>query len=132
MCKMIAGMSKAKHHALCHEYPSKKHIISKYGYDSKQLHHIVRLRDFIERYIAGESFKDCLIPTNKQYLLDIKENNIVYTVKEADTIAKQCCDEIYGLYSQIKKQDDNTETIAGLNDILAEIIKRKLSIELMA
>lgn len=130
MCKMIAGMSMEKHHALCHEYPSKKYIIAKYGYDSKQLHHIIRLRDFIERYIVGESFEDCLIPTNKQYLLDIKENNIIYTAKEADDIAKQYCDEIYSLYSQVKEQEDNIETIKQLNNILTEIIKRKLAAEL--
>jgi len=42
-----------KWHAFSHEYPSKIDVIKKYGYDPKQLCHIVRLRMLMERYLEG-------------------------------------------------------------------------------
>ena len=49
-----------KYKALEHRYPTLIDKIDKYGYDPKQLHHIVRIHEFLERYIDGESYEDCL------------------------------------------------------------------------
>lgn len=68
----MCGMAMEKRKALCHPYPTIIDKIEKYGYDPKQLHHIARMRDFLERYINGEKFETCLIPTDKGYLLDLK------------------------------------------------------------
>lgn len=68
----IVGMILEKNAALCHPYPTLKDKIDKYGYDNKQLHHILRCQEFLDRYINGELYKDCLIPKNKNYLLEIK------------------------------------------------------------
>lgn len=70
--KCMKGMVLEKRHALQHEYPSKIDVLNKYGYDPKQLHHIVRLYDFMTRYCNGDSYKTCLIPSNKEYVLDLK------------------------------------------------------------
>lgn len=45
------GMIMEKREALCHPYPSIKDKIEKYGYDPKQLHHIVRLWKLIKTFI---------------------------------------------------------------------------------
>ena len=42
----IVGMILEKNAALCHPYPSLKDKIEKHGYDNKQLHHIIRCREF--------------------------------------------------------------------------------------
>lgn len=68
----IVGMILEKNAALCHPYPTLKDKIDKYGYDNKQLHHILRCQEFLDRYIDGEFYKDCLIPKNKNYLLEVK------------------------------------------------------------
>lgn len=44
------GQMMMKREALCHPYPSIKDKIDKYGYDPKQLHHIVRLNYLIMSY----------------------------------------------------------------------------------
>jgi hypothetical protein len=49
--KACYGMMLEKFHAIDHPYPSIVHKIEKFGYDPKQLHHIVRLRILIERYL---------------------------------------------------------------------------------
>ena len=45
--RTMAGLSLEKRKALCHPYPTIKDKIDKYGYDGKQLHHIIRINDFI-------------------------------------------------------------------------------------
>ena len=49
----IAGMVYEKHKAMEHPYPTLIEKIEKYGYDNKQLHHIIRCEEFLKRYING-------------------------------------------------------------------------------
>jgi predicted nucleotidyltransferase len=50
--KCIAGMAFEKYKAMEHPYPTLKWKIDKYGYDPKQLHHIIRCEEFLKRYIG--------------------------------------------------------------------------------
>ena len=69
-------MALEKYKALTHPYPSIKEKIDKYGYDNKQLHHILRLKDFVQRYCNGEVYRQILIPTNREELLRVKSDYI--------------------------------------------------------
>ena len=89
----MCGMALEKFNALTHPYPSIKDKIEKWGYDPKQLHHILRLKDFIVRYCNGEEYRNILIPNNKEYLLKIK-SNCDYSLEEAKKIAKDTSDWI--------------------------------------
>jgi predicted nucleotidyltransferase len=83
--KCMLGMAKEKYKAMEHPYPTLIDKIEKYGYDCKQLHHIVRMREFMERYIDGEPFGSCLISNHREYLLKLKKNEL--PLKEARIIA---------------------------------------------
>lgn len=85
----IAGMVYEKHKAMEHPYPTLKDKIEKYGYDNKQLHHILRCEEFLKRYINGVPYAECLIPTRPQALIDIKASYI-YSLEEARKIADNC------------------------------------------
>lgn len=61
--KSMQGIAKEKYYAMEHRYPAKADIIDAYGYDGKQVHHLLRVDDYLERYIAGERYEDCLKPT---------------------------------------------------------------------
>ena len=63
--KSMKGIAAEKYHAMEHRYPSKADIIDKYGYDGKQVSHLIRVDDYLERYIKGESYESCLIPSPK-------------------------------------------------------------------
>ena len=76
-----------KYHALQHEYPSKVDVLAQWGYDPKQLHHLLRVEDYLERYIAGEKYENCLIPLNADYLLAVKRG--LYHVDDAVRIAEE-------------------------------------------
>lgn len=72
--KTMKGIAMEKYHAMEHEYPSKLEVLAKYGYDPKQLHHLLRVLDFLDRYIKGESYEDCLRPrpADLKYLKKVK------------------------------------------------------------
>lgn len=61
--KSMKGIAMEKYHAMEHRYPAKADIIDKYGYDGKQVSHLIRVYDYLRRYIAGESYEDCLRPS---------------------------------------------------------------------
>ena len=56
LLKASYGMIKEKEKAFSHPYPSIKDKIDKFGYDPKQLHHIVRLFLLMKHYIYNDEF----------------------------------------------------------------------------
>lgn len=72
--KSMKGIAMEKFHAMEHRYPSKIDIIDKYGYDGKQVSHLIRVYDYLQRYIAGEPYKDCLTPSTalRKLIMDYK------------------------------------------------------------
>ena len=70
--KSMKGVAMEKYHAMEHPYPSKAAVLAQYLYDPKQLHHLLRVEDYIRRYIDGEKYEDCLRPTNPEYLMEVK------------------------------------------------------------
>lgn len=68
----MVGMALEKQKALCHPYPATKDKIDKYGFDSKQYHHIERLYEFMQRWLNGEPYRDCLISKQRERLREIK------------------------------------------------------------
>lgn len=88
--KSMKGIALEKYHAMEHRYPSKVDIIDKYGYDGKQNSHLLRVDDYLERYIAGESYERCLRPSPHKIprIMDYKALNII-PLEEAREEAKQ-------------------------------------------
>jgi len=127
----ISGTSMEKYKALEHPYPTIIDKIEKYGYDPKQLHHIIRLNEFMKRYLAGEPYADCLISKNKEYLIDVKKG--IHSLEEAREIGKTLCDGTYQLKNDYMNNnpvrvDKECENI--LNDVLVNIMKHNFKSEL--
>ena len=108
----MKGIALEKYHAMKHPYPSKLEVLAKYGYDPKQLHHLLRVEDYLERYINGESYESCLKPTNPQYLLDVKKGcmDLAAAEVEADR-AKAHVEEMaaaaYEVFPNVEDEDVN-------------------------
>lgn len=77
--KSMKGIAHEKYAAMEKPYPSKLEIIEKYGYDGKQNSHLERVDDYLERYIAGESYEDCLKPTPARvpHIMDYKMLDVI-------------------------------------------------------
>lgn len=127
----IVGMVFEKNSALCHPYPSLIDKIEKYGFDPKQLHHIIRCREFLDRYIAGVSYKDCLIPTDRDFLIKVKAD-CPYTVDEAKAIAKDAVDYVKAVkqaYFESNSRVTVEETCIKMNQVLVDTLKEAWSNE---
>lgn len=124
--RCVNGMSMEKHIALEHPYPSLKERIDKYGYDCKQLHHIVRLNYFIKDFVAGKKYEDCLITTStrRKYLKYIKiPGNI--PLQEARTLAERINIETKQIkdLNILSADKVNYDTIYKLHDLQYRVLK---------
>lgn len=131
----IAGMVYEKYKALCHPYPTLKDKIDTYGYDNKQLHHIIRCQEFLYRYIHGIPYKECLIPTDTQYLINVKspKGYQMYSLKQAKEIAddaKCAVEKDKEAYMSTHELTINNRALNQLNTSLTNIIKKSLKEEL--
>lgn len=127
----IAGMSMEKYKALEHPYPATIDKIEKFGYDPKQLHHIIRLNEFIKRYMDGECYSDCLISKNKEYLIAVKTglHKLDTARKLADCLTKETIDIKNSFMKKYPpKINKNVENL--LNEVLLDIMKLNFKSEI--
>lgn len=121
----MKGIALEKYHAMEHEYPSKVEVLKKYGYDPKQLHHLVRVEDYLGRYINGESYESCLDPgPMKQELIEIKMGK--YSLADARSIAdkaKAHVEEMAEYAYSIYPNEEDPEVNELLDDVQYEIMR---------
>lgn len=134
--KSMKGIAMEKYHAMEHRYPAKVDIIDKYGYDGKQVSHLDRVDDYLERYIAGEPYKHCLIPTSsrRQRMMDFKMLN-VYSLEEARVLAKEILDHVVKIADEFcAAHSDQEETWVRelLEDVSYNIMRISVERELGA
>lgn len=125
--RTMKGMCSEKLHALEHPYPSKVDLINQYGYDPKQLHHIVRMSEYIERYKNGEPYADCLISNQDAFLRSIKLSPM--PLEEARELAVRYYNRANSQYmlSQIIFRDTCDSNVdALLNDAQSKILRKYL------
>ena len=126
--RCMAGMSKEKLKALKHPYLTIVDKINKYGYDPKQLHHILRMNDFIRKYASGKPYKECLIPDNREYLINIKKG--LLDLEKAERLAYEVDEDTYRvkeIETRFGGKSDiiNPKGIDILNKVKYELLKRK-------
>lgn len=103
----MKGIALEKFHAMEHPYPSKIDIIAKYGYDPKQLHHLLRVEDYLERYIAGESYEKCLRPADPSYLIAVKLG--IYSLDEARQVGQRAILNVNHMAEEFYSKNENIE-----------------------
>ena len=129
--KAMKGTALEKYHALKHEYPSKVDIIQKVGYDPKQLSHLVRVKEFMERFMAGEPYADCLISKEPEYLLRLKTQGI--PLSQAEELAAVSLYEVDQMADRFCAQvpDEEDAVMAEfLEEMQYNLIKRAVQKEL--
>ena len=131
--RCMSGMSMEKRKALCHPYPSLIDKIEKYGYDGKQLHHIIRMCDFIYAYTHNNSYKECLkyLP-HREMMMKAKLNE--YTLEEALQLADYFDNQTKELkdFYLLKEDVINQSALDLLNKIQYNVIRRNLKNEILA
>ena len=129
--KSMKGVALEKYHAMEHKYPSKVAVLEQYGYDPKQLHHIVIIDDFLKRFINGEDYASCMKPKMKEYLLDIKKGK--YNLAEARDHASETVINVIDIADEFTdkvKNEENPEVIELIEDVSYNIMKTAVTEEL--
>ena len=112
----ILGMALEKQKAMEHPYPATIDKIRVFGYDPKQLHHALRMREFMTRYIAGEPYADCLVSKQADYLKEVKRR--YYGLDEARAIMSAT---IHSMQEDKQHYMDTVPLI--INDHADEVLK---------
>lgn len=130
--RCMAGTSVEKLKALEHPYPSAVDKIKKFGYDPKQLHHILRINDLMKKYIDREKpYSEILVPNHAPFLLKVKKGLLPLTearrlAYETDQATKKLKDENMDLSEYI-----NQKTLNELEEIKVKFIKQYLAEKLL-
>lgn len=131
--KSMKGIALEKYHAMEHEYPTKIDLIKKYGYDGKQVHHLIRVDDYLTRYIAGENYKSCLAPTGwkKPKMMAYKRHKIPLEEarKEADEYLAHVT-KIADDFCETHKDEEDSSIRELLEDVSYRIMEISVEYEL--
>lgn len=132
--KSMKGIALEKYHAMEHRYPSKADIVDTYGYDGKQVSHLIRVDDYLERYINGESYLSCLHPTEakRERIMDYKLLSKIGLAEariEAEEVLTHAT-EMADAFCADKKDDENIEMRELLEDVSCNIMRLAVQQEL--
>ena len=132
--KSMKGIALEKYHAMKHPYPSKMAIIEEHGYDGKQVHHLIRVEDYIERYIAGESYESCLRPTPAKvaHMMEYKRQEIPLEIAQVEADAAIAhVTEIADAFAATVENKGDPEVDKILDSVQRDMMKLAVAIELV-
>lgn len=120
--KTMKGIAMEKYHAMEHRYPSKIELIDKWGYDGKQLHHLMRVEEYLTRYINGEPYADCLITKRPEKLKEIKDmNNPKLLLDEARVVAGIYMGKVNAIADEFAAAHKDDPVDAEVDKLLDEV-----------
>lgn len=105
--------------------PSNEDRVAKYGYDNKALADVIRLKEFMHRYIHGVDYASCLISENTDFLIKIKTNP-PYTVEEVKKIVEDISVEVNKMlheYLETHEEIPNYDTLKFIDQITENCCK---------
>lgn len=124
--KSMMGIASEKYFAMEHHYPARMAWIEKFGYDPKQLHHLLRVSEYLDRYLAGEPYGDCLLTKQPEYLKEVKQG--LYSLEDARNIGTKTYNAIHekcDAFIEAHKNDPVNHYVDDLLDDVAYIIMKK-------
>lgn len=132
--KSMKGIALEKYHAMEHRYPAKVHLIETYGYDGKQVHHLLRVEDYLRRYINGESYLACLRPSESlvPHIMEYKRQEIpleVARIEAAEAIER--VNKLADSFCEQVEDKEDSEMRELLEDVSYEIMKISVKKEIL-
>lgn len=116
--KSMQGVAYTKYKQLENESPSHIEAIEKFGYSPKELHHLFRVEEYISRYINGESYENCLLSKQADYLKSVKSG--CYTLGDARWMAKVSIERIDEMCAKFLENCDNSVD-ESVNELLDDV-----------
>ena len=118
--RAIVGDLIEKYYANSH--PSNVDTIEKYGYDPKQLHYMIRLKEFLIRFFQkGESYESCLTPKNPAELIAVKRGSIpLHDAQIMREDIKVWADRFLEKYKPLLKNEEDPWTRQFMDDVMLD------------
>ena len=129
--KTMKGQALAKFEAIEHDSPSHHKDIIRFEYSPKEFHHLLRIEEYLERYISGELYCHCLKSKQANYLKQVKMG--CHTLDEARWLAKvaiERIDKMADQFTEAHSEETNEEIAALLDDVQYNIMKIAIEKEL--
>jgi predicted nucleotidyltransferase len=129
--RCMQGHAKEKYKKMGRCLQGREEIFDKYGYDPKQFQHLVRIYEYLSKYISGKEFIDCLHPDNPTELKMIKQGK--YNLNEANALANEYMEYIDLLandFCENHNNKGNLEIEKLLNEVQYKIVERAIREEL--
>lgn len=142
--KAMMGMIQEKFHAMEHRYPSRADIVDRFGYDPKQLSHLVRMTWFLKEYVKDERpYEDILTlyePDSlgypdeifRTYLKDIKRGRL-FDLEDARSIAQEwlkVAEKALATAKEMYSGEEDGLVSACMDRVLGDMIKKAIKEEL--
>ena len=131
--KSMMGIASEKYFAMEHHYPARMAWIEKYGYDPKQLCHLLRVSEYLDRYLAGEPYGDCLLTEQADYLKAVKQG--LFKLEEAREIATDIYNKIHDKCDAFieKHKDDPVDHSVDelLDDVAYQIMRESITRDIL-
>jgi hypothetical protein len=144
--KAMMGMVQEKFHAMEHRYPSRADIVDRFGYDPKQLSHLIRMSWFLFEYVKDErNYEDILTlyepdslgypnESFRAYLKDIKRGRL-FDLEDARLVAHEwlkSAEKALAKAKEVYSGEEDGLVSACMDKVLGEMIKRAIREELDA
>ena len=133
--KSMGGIAKEKFHAMEHPYPSKMDLINKYGFDGKQLSHLVRVYKFLYNYIHKPevSYKESMVPEEAEWIKELKREPFI-PLNKARKIAKFFINEVDNLInysmSLYPEENEDEKVMELLREFQCAVMEKSIRYEL--
>ena len=129
----MKGLAQTKYKNIERFHPIHADIFEKYKYNPKEVSHLVRIRDYIDKYVAGESYKSCMAPKGEMFdlIMDLKLGK--YSLEEICKIADENITHIEKVadkyFAKVGNEED-LEIRELMNEVQYNIIKISLEKEI--
>lgn len=131
--KAMKGVALEKYHALEHPYPSKLQVLEQFGYDPKQLCHLLRISEFFALFTAELlPYEHILYTRTPEGLKEVKQG--LFSLDDARIQAKKAIDFITRLSDNFcekhPKEEYNQEVEELLYTVQYNVLKQSIIAEL--
>lgn len=126
--KSMMGIASEKYFALEHRYPSRTIWLDKFGYDPKQLSHLLRVSEYLKRYISGEPYSNCLLTKQPEYLKAVKIG--YHNLEDARKIGKETYNEIHTICNDFIEKHKNDPVNKSMDELLNDVAYQIMKISI--
>lgn len=128
--KSMIGIAKNKYKLTTHPTPDKIDYFEVYGYNPKELYQLLRIEEYVNKYVRGVPYEECLKSNYRDFLIEVK--NGFYKKEYVEDIAKSSFEHILNMGNRFAKtaNKERPEVEIKMNEIQQEIMLISIKNEL--